>query len=192
MASGQRAWRYRLQRDDGSGLVLYAAPTIGAVTTVACAGPAVTGVPRACDALARAVAVPGRRALEPGRGAAFCSRLPATVAQLKAARVAGTRELTAATRAAAQAAAADRLAHAHRAAGAALAPLAGEPVQTAAVGALTATAEAYAARTTSSPARAPAASSSSSFDGTFVLLALLGACAVFLAARAAREGQTLA
>ena len=104
LASGQRAWRYRLQRSDGSLLVLYALPTTGGVATVACASPAVAAVPRACDALAAAVAVPGWQPLKPGNGAAFFSWLPATVAELEAARAAGGSELAAATRAAAQAA----------------------------------------------------------------------------------------
>jgi hypothetical protein len=157
LASGQRAWRYRLQRNDGSVLVLYAAPTTGGIATVACASPAVTAVPRGCDVLASAVAVPGSQPLEPGTSAAFFSRLPATIADLEAARTKGTRELSAATRATAQAAAADGLARAHKAAGAALAPLADnrKRVQTAAVGALTASATAYAALASAARARVP-------------------------------------
>jgi len=230
--SGRRAWRYRLQRADGSLLVVYAAPTTGGVATVACASPAAAGVPRACDTLARTLAVPGWQPLEPGPGAAFFSLLPATVAELEAERAAGSTELAAATRAAAQAAAADGLAGAHRAAAAALSPLAGEPRQTAAAAALAATASAYTAlartasaraprryavasravsaadarlrramagvaagasaatRAAPSPVRAPAAREWSGVDGAFVLLALLGACAIFLAAREAHDEST--
>jgi hypothetical protein len=158
----------------------------------------------------------------PERGAAFYSRLPAAVARLESARTAGGGELAAATRAAAQAAAADRLARAHEAAVAALSPLTGESTQTAAVRALTATANAYAALASAARARVPRryarasravtaadarlrraltrvtaaaeaasrsatratpASGPTGIDGSFVLLALLGACAIFLAAR---------
>ena len=157
LASGQRAWRYRLHRDDGSMLVLYAAPTTGGVATVACVSPTVAAVPRGCDVLASAVAVAGAQPLEPGTGAAFFSRLRATVAGLEAARTDGKRELSVATRSSAQAAAAERLARAHKTAAAALAPLANERKgsQTVAVGALTASATAYAALARAARARAP-------------------------------------
>jgi hypothetical protein len=67
--------------------------------------------------------VPDSRPLEPGTTAAFYSRLPAAVNDLDAARTKGMRELAAAKRSTGQAAAADGLARAHKAAGAALAPL---------------------------------------------------------------------
>jgi hypothetical protein len=226
LRSGRPAWRYRLQRRDGSLIVLYAAPVVGGVVTMACASPAVATIPPGCDAVARAVTIaPGWHALAPGRAAGFFSRLPAVRARLQTARAAGGRQLGAATLATAQAAAAERLARAHRAAGAALSPLAGEPAQRTTVRALSATANAYtelagaararvsrryatarrtviaadarlrrsmarvaaaasaAGRIAVSPARAPAASPSSRADGSFALLALLGACAMFLAAR---------
>lgn len=157
LASRQRVWRYRVHRNDGSMLVLYAAPTTGGVATVACVSPTVAAVPRGCNVLASAVAVGGAQLLEPGTSAAFFSRLRATVAGLEAARTQGMRELSAAIRSSAQAAAANRLARAHEAAAAALAPLAHEAKgpQIAAVGALTASASAYAALASAARARAP-------------------------------------
>ncbi len=159
LASGQRAWRYRFQRRDSSVLVLYAAPTTGGVATVACSIPAIAPGTRSCDALVSTVTVPGSQPLEPGRRAAFFSRLPAIVEKLEAARTKGTRELSAAARSSAQAAAAEGLARAHEAAGAALAPLADQSsgLQTAAVGALTATANGYSALARAARTRAPQA-----------------------------------
>jgi len=225
LRSGRPAWRYRLQRRDGSLIVLYAAPVVGGVVTTACASPAVATIPPACDAAARAVTIaPGWQALALGKGAGFFSRLPAVRAQLQTARAEGGNQLRAATLATAQAAAAERLARAHRAAGAALSPLAGERAQRTAVRVLGATANAYTAlagaararvprryaaarrtviaadarlrravarvaaaanagRIAVSPARAPALSPSNRSDGSFALLALLGVCAMFLAAR---------
>jgi hypothetical protein len=226
LRSGQRAWRYRLQARDGSLVVLYAAPVVGGVVTMACASPAVATIPPACDTVARTLTIaPGWQALAPGTGAGFFSRLPGVRAQLEIARAEGGRELGAATRATAQAAAADRLARAHRAAGAALSPLAGGPGQRTAVRALSATANAYAAlagaararvprryaaarrtviaadgrlgralaragtaahaagRAAVSAARAPATRPSNRLAVSFALFALLGACAIFLAAR---------
>lgn len=157
LASGQQAWRYRFPQNDGSVLVLYAAPTTSGVAAVACVRPSDAGVLRGCDALATAVAVPGSRPLEPGTSAAFFSRLPATVSNLDAARTKGARELSAATSSTGQAAAAAWLARAHRAAGADLAPLTaeGDGLPTAAVGALTATATAYATLASAARARVP-------------------------------------
>jgi hypothetical protein len=154
LASSRQAWRYRLSQNDGSVTFLYAAPTTSGVATVACAG---ATAPRGCDALARAVTVPGSRAFEPGTSAAFYSRLPATVSELDAARGRGTRELSAATRATGQATAAAGLARAHKAAGAALGPLTseGDSLPTATVGALNATATAYAALASAARGRSP-------------------------------------
>ena len=124
LASGQRAWRYRVSQADGSATVVYTAPTTSGIATVACRGRMGGGVAGGCDALANSVTVPGSLPLEPGTSAAFFSRLPAAVEQLEDARSAGMHELSAAKRAAEQAAAADGLARGHRAAVAALGPLA--------------------------------------------------------------------
>jgi hypothetical protein len=157
LGSGHDAWRYRFPRQDGSQLVLYAAPTTTGIATITCLSPIDAGVPRGCEALASAITVPGSRPLEPGTSAAFYSRLPAGVSDLDAARTKGTRELSAATRSTGQAAAADGLARAHMAAGAALAPLTaeGDGLPTATVDALTATATAYAALASAARARSP-------------------------------------
>ena len=157
LASGQRAWRYRVSQADGLPIVVYAAPTTSGVATVACMRSTEGGVPRGCDALANALTVPGSLPLDPGASAAFFSRLPATVEQLEAARSTGMRELSAAKRAAEQAAAADGLVRAHKAASTALAPLAaadaGLPAKL--VGALNATAAAYARLAGAAHARSP-------------------------------------
>jgi hypothetical protein len=159
LASGRQAWRYRFAQDDGSVTVLYAVPTTGGVVTVACMSPIGAGVPRGCEALASAITVPGSRPLEPGPRAAFYSRLPAAVSDLDVARAKGVRELSAATRSTGQAAAADGLARAHVAAGAALAPLTaeGDGLPATTVGALSATAAAYAALASAARARSPRA-----------------------------------
>lgn len=146
LGSGLEAWRYRVAEDDGSVAVLFAAPTTNGVATVACLSPLDGGAPRGCDAVARGITVPGARPLEPGAGAAFHSRLPATVSRLETARAEGLPELSDATRSTGQAEAADGLARAHRAAGAALAPLtrAGDGLPSSTVRALNATTTAYA------------------------------------------------
>ena len=157
LASGRHAWRYRFSQDDGSVSFLYAAPTTSGVATVACISPIDAAVPRGCEALANAITVPGSRPLEPGTSAAFYSRLPAAVSDLDAARSKGTRELSAATRSTAQATAAAGLARAHKTASAALAPLTakGDGLPTATVGALSATATAYATLASAARARSP-------------------------------------
>jgi O-antigen ligase len=154
LASGRDAWRYRFPQADGSVTVLYAAPTTTGIATVACLSRIDAG---GCEALASAVTVPGTRGLEPGPSAAFYSRLPAAASDLDAARAKGAREFDAATRSTAQAAAADRLARAHKAAGAALAPLTreGDGLPTATVSALSATATAYATLARAARARSP-------------------------------------
>jgi O-antigen ligase len=154
LASGRDAWRYRFPQADGSVTVLYAAPTTTGIATVACLSPIDAG---GCEALASAVTVPGTRGLEPGPSAAFYSRLPAAASDLDAARAKGAREFDAATRSTAQAAAADRLARAHKAADAALAPLTreGDGLPTATVSALSATATAYATLARAARARSP-------------------------------------
>jgi O-antigen ligase len=154
LGHGHDAWRYRFPLQYGSQLVLYAVPTTTGIATVACMSPIDAG---GCEALASAVTVPRSRALEPGTSAAFYSRLPAAVSDLDAARTKGTRELAAATRATAQAAAADGLARAHKAAGAALAPLTaeGDDLPTTTVGALTASATAHATLASAARARSP-------------------------------------
>ena len=157
LASGQPAWRYRVSHAGGSATVLYAAPTTSGVATVACMSQTEAGVPRGCEALANAITVPGSRPLEPGTSAAFYSRLPAAVNQLEAARSTGLRKLSAANSAAGQAAAADGLVRAHKAAFAALAPLtaadAGLPANT--VGALNVMAGAYTELAGAARARSP-------------------------------------
>ena len=154
LASGRDAWRYRFPQADGSVTVLYAAPTTTGIATVACLSPIDAG---GCEALASAVTVPRSRALEPGTSAAFYSRLPAAASDLDAARAKGAREFDAATRSTGQAAAAGRLARAHKAAGAALAPLTqeGDGLPTATVSALSATATAYATLARAARARSP-------------------------------------
>jgi hypothetical protein len=146
LASGQPAWRYRVAQAGGSAILLYAAPTTTGVATVACMSPTAAGLPRRCEALADAITVPGSLPLDLSASAAFYSRLPAAVKQLEAARSTGLRELSTAKSAVGQAAAADGLVRAHKAASAALAPLtpadAGLPAKT--VAALNATAGAYA------------------------------------------------
>jgi hypothetical protein len=157
LASGPRAWRYRLPGEDGSTTVLYAAPTTSGVATLACVSPSESGVPRGCEALVRTLTVPGSKPLALGPSAAFYSRLAAAVGDLDTARSKGMRELFAATRAKGQAAAAEELVRAHKAAVAALAPLMGEddslPAET--VAALTAVATAYATIGSAARARSP-------------------------------------
>ncbi|MEO8690337.1 MAG: hypothetical protein ABI611_19235 [Solirubrobacteraceae bacterium] len=156
LASGRQAWRYRFPGGDGSMTLLYTAPTTSGVATVACTSPLEDRVPRACDALAAAVTVPGSDPLTPSRNAAFFSRFPGAVHDLNTSRTKGLDELAAATRPTGQALAADRLARAHRAAGAALAPVSdGRGLPGATAGALTATAQAYAALASAARARSP-------------------------------------
>jgi hypothetical protein len=157
LGSGHDAWRYRLALEYGSQLILYAAPTTTGVATVACLATTKVGVPRGCESLASAVTVPGSRTLEPVASTAFFTRLPTAMTRLEAARSTGTHELATATRARSQAAAADGIAKAHRRAAAALAPLTskGDGLVGAAVGALTATANAYAALASAARAREP-------------------------------------
>jgi hypothetical protein len=155
LASGAVARRYRFSRG-GDSTLFYVAPTTGGVATVACVDPPGAADPQSCEALAGAVTVPGASTLAPSDGAAFWSRLPATLTELDAARAAGTRRLEAATRAAAQARAAGALARSHAAAGAALAPLAGgKGLPAAAVTDLATTATAYAALAKAARARWP-------------------------------------
>jgi hypothetical protein len=145
MAGGQSALRYRVPGRNGSMTLVYAAPNTKGVATVACTGPIGSSVPRACDALGGAVTVPGARPLAPSPTAAFSSRVPAVLSDLDASRTHGLEALEAARSARGQARAADGLGRAHRAAAATLAPLAsGDGVPRATVGALTATATAYA------------------------------------------------
>ena len=157
LASGQPAWRYRVAQAGGSAILLYAAPTTTGVATVACMSPTAAGLPRRCKALADAITVPGSLPLDLSASAAFYSRLPAAVKRLEAARSTGLRELSAANSAAGQAAAADGLVRAHKAAFAALAPLtaadAGLPART--VAALNAMAGAYATLAGAARARSP-------------------------------------
>jgi hypothetical protein len=155
LASGRSAWRYRAALADGSGIVVYAAPTTSGVATLACTSPPGGGVPPGCDALVDGRTVPGSLPLDPGPSAAFFSRLPAVVERLDAARSAGTRELSAATRAAEQAAAADGLARGHKAASGALTPLAAGGLPVKLVDALGATAAAYASLAGAARARSP-------------------------------------
>jgi hypothetical protein len=157
LGRGKQAWRYRLLRPDGVPVVLYAIPTTKGIETVGCLGVSGQAAERACSTVASAVTVPGARRLEPGPRAAFFSRLPVTVASLGAARAGGVRALDAATRAAGQALAADRLARAHRAAAADLARVSSSSDSIAAdtVAALGATAGAYTALANAARARAP-------------------------------------
>jgi hypothetical protein len=155
LASGRRAWRYRAALADGATIAVYTAPTTSGVATLACRSPSGAGVPRGCDALADALTVPGSLPLDPGPSAAFFSRLPAVVDRLEAVRSTGTRELSAATRAAEQAAAAEGLARGHKAASAALGPLAAPGLPAKSVGALDATAAAYARLAGAARARSP-------------------------------------
>ena len=158
LASGQPAWRYRVAQAGGSAILVYAAPTTTGVATVVCMSPTAAGLPRRCEALADAITVPGSLPLDLGASAAFYSRLPAAVKQLEAARSTGVRELLTAKSAVGQAAAADGLVRAHKAAFAALAPLtaadAGLPAKT--VAALNAMAGAYATLAGAARARSPA------------------------------------
>ena len=157
LASGQSAWRYRFPQGGGPVTVVYAAATTSGVATLACVGPTSPGVPRGCEALARGLTVPGSNRLDLGTRGAFFSRLPATVSDLDTARTRGMRELSAATRATGQAAAAEGLVRAHRGAVAALAPLTNqhEELTTETVGALSATATAYATLASAARARSP-------------------------------------
>jgi hypothetical protein len=157
LGAGRQAWRYRIPGQDSSMTIVYAAPTTSGIATIACTSPLDASVPRACDALARTVTVPGSRALEPSTSAAFFTRLPTAVTDLDAARAKGSEELSVAALPADQALAADGLARAHKAAGAALAPLItkGDGLPSATVGALTATATAYTALAGAARDRAP-------------------------------------
>jgi hypothetical protein len=155
LASGRSAWRYRAALADGSAIVVYTAPTTSGVATLACTSPPAGGVPSGCDALVDGLTVPGSLPLDPGPSAAFFSRLPAVVERLDAARSASTRELSAATRAAEQAAAADGLARGHKAASGALTPLAAGGLPVKLVDALGATAAAYASLAGAARARSP-------------------------------------
>jgi hypothetical protein len=144
---GQHALRYRFQRADDSVTVVLAAPTTRGVSTVACRGAAGDVASGACESLASAAMVPGSRPLEPGRTAAFLSRLPATVTTLEAARATGMRALSVAKRPDDQIAAAVGLARAHHAAAVVLAPIgtAGDPVPERTVSALSSASDAYTA-----------------------------------------------
>jgi hypothetical protein len=157
LGRGQRAWRHRVADGNRSATVLYAAPTTSGVATMACQVPAGAGVPRACDTLAKSITVPASAPLELGTGAAFFIGLPAVARKLDAARSARMRDLSAARSAAGQAAAARRLAHEHRRALAALAPLVGNqgglPEKT--VRALSRTSGAYATLAAAARARSP-------------------------------------
>jgi hypothetical protein len=157
LGPGQPAWRYRVANENGSSTVLYAAPTTSGVTTVACVVRTDAGVPRACEALAKSISVPGSVPLQLGTSVAFYTRLPAAARELEAARSTGMRDLSAARSASGQAAAADRLVRAHERALAALAPLtetrAGLPGET--VRALNAMAGAYATLAGAARARSP-------------------------------------
>lgn len=157
LAAGRPAWRYRFPEDDGSVTILYAAPTTSGVVTVACLSPSDGGVPRGCEAVARAITAPGSRPLELGTSAAFDSRVPAVVSDLDAARTRGTRQLAASKHSTDQAAAAGGLAQAHRAARAALAPLTaeGDGLPSTTVRALAETATAYAALASATRDRSP-------------------------------------
>jgi hypothetical protein len=159
LGSGHDAWRYRFPLDYGSQLILYAAPTTSGIATVACLATTKVGVPRGCESLASAVTVPGSRTLEPVASTAFLTRLPTAVTRLDAARTKGTQELSTATRASSQAAAAEGLAKAHERAAVALTPFTskGDTLASAAVRALTATANAYAALASGARAREPRA-----------------------------------
>ncbi len=155
LGQGRRAWRYGVVRSDSVPLAVYAVPTTKGVATVGCLG---SGRPaeRACQALATALTAPGARQLDPGANAAFLIRLPATVAVLDTARAKGTHALKQARRPAAQAAAADGLARAHRTAAAELAPLrSGDEPASKTVKDLRAAASAYSALADAARARAP-------------------------------------
>jgi hypothetical protein len=157
LGSGHDAWRYRFALEYGSQLILYAAPTTTGVATIACLATTKAGVPPGCESLASAVTVPGSRTLEPVASTAFFTRVPTAMTSLEAARSKGTHELSTATRARSQAAAADTIAKAHQRAAAALAPLTSKDdrLAGAAVGALTRTANAYAALASAARAREP-------------------------------------
>ena len=133
-------------------------PRRAAASPPARCGPDDAGVPRGCDALAKAITVPGscRRAWDERR---LLRRLPAAAKELEAARSAGMHELAAARSATAQAAAADGLVWAHERAVAALAPLTGTRADLAGetVCALTAMAVAYATLAPAARALLPAA-----------------------------------
>ena len=155
LGQGLRAWRYGVLRFDSVRLAVYAVPTTKGIATVGCLGSG-RRADRACQALATALTVPGARQLNPGANAAFLIRLPATVAVLDKARARGTRALKKARRPAAQAAAADGLARAHRTAAAELAPLrSGDEPAGKTVKDLRAAASAYAALADAARARAP-------------------------------------
>jgi len=125
LGPGQPAWRYRVAHGNGSATVLYTAPTTSGVATVACEVPNDAGVPRGCEALAKAVTVPGSVPLELGTSVAFYTRLPTVARELEVSRSIAMRDLAAARSAKAQAAAADELVRAHEHASGALAPLTG-------------------------------------------------------------------
>jgi hypothetical protein len=152
------AWRYRTETSTGTPAIFFVAPTTKGIATVACMG-AVAGSPeRACRALASGVALSGAQRLELGQSAAFLSALPAVVGELNTARDRGQRALTAATSHTAQASAAGDLAHSYRSAATALAPLTNEQGEPrAAVGALRATASAYAELAGAARSRSPQA-----------------------------------
>ena len=147
VTGGHSALRYRVPGRNGSITLVYAAPNTKGIATVACTSRI---EPRA--SCGRATRSPPRsrcrRALPlaPSASAAFFSRAPAVLSDLDAVRTKGLKALGAASRARGQALAADGLGRAHKGAAASLAPLAsGGGVPRATVGALTATATAYAA-----------------------------------------------
>ena len=146
LAAGQPAWRYSFRTPDGPVTVIYVAPTTSGVATVSCSSPREARVPRACAELADAVTLPRSRPLDPESSGGFYSRVPAAVADLKGARARSMRALAGARRPPGQAAAAESLARAHRAAAAALAPLSvkGDGLPSATADALSVTARAYA------------------------------------------------
>src|SRR3954452_10968221 len=122
LSSGAWAWRYS-DAQNPSAPVVIVTPTTKGIATVGCVGGG-SATAQACAALAGGVAVPGARRLAPSHAAAFFVRAPSTLTDLNRVRESRGGDLTRARRAAAQAAAADDLARAHRTAATALFPFA--------------------------------------------------------------------
>ena len=125
---GRPAWLYNglTQRPSGRGADVTVLPTTAGVLAIACTAPASlwpTG--SGCAAEVDSVAVPGKAVLLPSPSLALALRLPDAVLRLDRDRLAHREELSRASRPAAQALAARKLAADHATAAAALRPFAG-------------------------------------------------------------------
>ena len=140
--AGLSAWTYGPVRGEERVFQVTVVPTTTGSLAVTCSSPPETwSVALGCASGVREVSAVDGRALAPAPDLAFRQNAPAVLASLDDARVAGRKAL--AGPAAGRAAAAVRLARAHRSAAAALAPFAVEGPTAGAVGALRAVGARY-------------------------------------------------